>query len=250
MRRRILSPNPHRLRLRAAGAGLLGVSALGLSGCQSITADGPDAAQVRFVDASTDAPALDLYLNANGVAYNLSFGTVTSYVAAGPGEYHISANRANTGQALVNAKAALGATRQYTAVISNSVDNLQENVYPDAHAPAPAGTLAVRVLNAAASMGPVDVYLLPSGGSAAGSTPLARDLGYPGDGGYIDVPANGSYSVEVVPAGVAPAAGNGGLLSGVSVKGSSEAVRTVVLGDAPTGSKGLNGFVLEDFDTP
>ena len=229
---------------------MLCLAALGLSGCGSITADSPDAAQVRFVDASADAPALDLYLNTNGAAYNLSFGTVTSYVAAGPGEYRISANRANTTQALVNAKATLGATRQYTAVVSNSLGNLQETVYPDAHAPAPAGMLAVRVLNAAAGGGPVDVYLVPTNGVTAALAPLVRGLGYTGNGGYVDVPANASYSVEVVPGGMVPAAANGGLLSGVSVSGSSGAVRTVVLGDAQPGSKGMNGFVLEDFDTP
>ena len=250
MLRRVSCSNPGYFPSRVAAAGALCVAALGLSGCQSITADSPDAAQVRFVDASLDAPALDLYLNTSGAAYNLSFGTVTSYVAAGPGEYRISANRANTTQALVNAKASLGATRQYTAVVSNTVGNLQETIYPDAHAPAPAGMLAVRVLNAAATAGPVDVYLVPAGGSAAASTPLVRNLGYTGNGGYVDVPGGGSYAVEVVPAGTAPGAGNGALLSGVSVTGSSGAVRTVVLGDAQAGSKGLNGFVLEDFDTP
>ena len=232
----------------------IAVSLLGsllLTGCQSITADSADAAQVRFVDASVDAPALDLYLNGNGAAYNLSFATVTSYLPVGPGEYHITANRGGSAQALVNTRTTLGVARQYTAVVSNTLGNLQETIYPDASAPAPAGMLAVRLLHVAAAVGPLDVYLVPSAGALAGSSPVVRGLAYEGSGGYFYVPAGGSYTVAVQPAGVAPGPASGGLLSGVSVSGISGAVRTVVIGDAPTGSaKTLSGLVLDDFDTP
>ncbi len=243
--------SPHPFPLRALAAGGLCVAALGMSGCQSITADSAESAQVRFVDMSVDAPALDLYLNGNGAAYNLSFGTVTSYVAVSPGEYHINANRGSTAQALVNTRAALGGTRQYTAVVSSALGSLQETVYPDANAPAPAGMEAVRVLHAAADAGPIDVYLVPSTGSGTASTSLVRDLSYTGGGSYIDVPAAASYAVAVVPAGVTLAAANGGLLNGVSVNGASGAVRTIVLSETPQRSgKGLYGLVLNDFDTP
>ena len=232
-------------------ASVLLAGALGLSGCQSITADSLNAAQVRFVDASVDAPALDFYLNGGGSAYNLSFGTVTSYVAAGTGESRISANRANTAQTLASARASLVGTRQYTAVVSNTLGSLQETIYPDANAPAPAGMISIRILNEAAGLGPVDVYLVPNSGSLTTTAPLVRDLGYTGNGGYLDVPAGASYSVTVLAAGAATSSANGGLTSGVSVNGPSGAVRTVVLSDAQIATgKRLDGLVLDDFETP
>lgn len=242
-------PTPQRLRF--AGTAALCAVALGLTGCQSITADSPDAAQIRVVDTSTDAPGLDLYLNGNGTAYNLGFATATSYIPVTPGEYRISANRANTSQALVTARATLGGTRQYTALVSNTLNNLQETVYPDMNAPAPPGMISVRVLHAASGMGSVDVYLVPIAGSLATTAPLVRDLGYAGGGAYVNLPANTAYTVAAVPTGVHPAtAGASTTLSNVSVSGGSGAVRTVVISDAQLGGKGLYGFVLKDFDTP
>ena len=248
---RSFNPAHRSTRLRFAGVCGLCLTALGLTGCQSITADSAEAAQVRFVDTSVDAPGLDVYLNGSGTAYNLSFATVTSYIPVMPGEYRISANRANTAQALVTAKAALGGTRQYTAVVSNALGSLQETVYPDANVPAPAGMISVRVLHAAAGVGALDVYLVPGSGSLATTAPLVRGLGYTGGGAYVTVPAGAAYTVVALAAGVSPAlAGAGGVLSGVSVAGAAGAVRTVVISDAQGASKGLYGFVLKDFDTP
>ena len=241
--------NSQRILFRVASGAALWITVGALLGCQSITADSAEAAQVRFVDTSVDAPGLDVYLNGSGTAYNLSFATVTSYIPVSPGEYRISANRANTGQALVTARAALGDTRQYTAVVSSSLGSLQETVYPDASAPAPAGMISLRVLHAAAGAGPLDVYLVPSAGTLATAAPSARGLGYTGGTAYLNVAASSAYTVLALPAGTPPA-GAVTLLSGVTVSGNAGAVRTVVISDAPGGGKGLYGFVLKDFDTP
>ncbi|MGI4829364.1 MAG: DUF4397 domain-containing protein [Janthinobacterium lividum] len=248
---RVAMPTSPSSRLRLAGMVGLCLASLGLTGCQNITADSPEAAQIRLVDTSTDAPGLDVYLNGSGTAYNLGFATVTSYIPVTPGEYRISANRANTTQALVTARGSLGGTRQYTAVVSNTLNSLQETIYPDANAAAPAGMIAVRVLHAASGVGPIDVYLVPIAGTLANTAPLVRGLGYTGGGVYVNLPANTAYTVSAVPAGVHPAlAGPSVALSDVSVSGASGSVRTVVISDAQGNSKGLYGFVLKDFDTP
>ena len=238
-----------RRSIRLAGGGVLIFAAFAMTGCGGITADGVAAAQVRFVDTSGDAPAMDLYLDGSGAAYGLSFGTVTSYIPVSPGEVKLSAHRANTAQALVSAKTELAGTRQYTAVVSNMLGGLEETVYPDANGPAPAGNLAVRVLNEDAASGPLDVYLVQTASALSGAAPVVRELGYTASSGYVDVPA-ANYVVAVVSAGVLPNAANA-VLHGISVNGGSGAVRTLVLSGAPLGGgKGVTGFVLEDADTP
>ena len=237
--------------LQITGALSSCIIAMGLAGCGSISSNSVDAAQVRFVNATGDAPAVDLYVNGVGAAYNLSSGTVTSYVAVSPGEYRISANRTNSSQVLVNAHATLGQTRQYTAVLSGGLSNLQTVIYPDANTSVPAGMLSVRVLNEAATMGPVDVYLVAGAGSISAATPTVRELGVAASTGYENLPAEKSYSVAVVPAGGPATPGDSALLPGVSLSGGSGAVRTLVISDAVgSKSKSLTGFVLNDFDTP
>ena len=190
-----------------------------------------------------------MYLDNNGAAYNLSFGTVTSYVSLSPGEYKLSAHRGGTGQALVSGQAVLGASRQYTAIVSNTLGNLQETVFADANTPAPPGMIAVRVINEAALGGPVDVYLVPPGGTPSTASPLVRDLGFGSAGAYEHVPADKTYTVVIVPSGNAfrKAAG----LGNVTVSGASGAVRTVIISDNPSkSSKAAMALVLSDYDTP
>ena len=224
------------------------MSLLAFTGCGSLTAASSESAQIRFVHVSAEAPPIDVYLNGTGAAYNLSFGTVTSYLPLNPGEASLAVRRAGTSQTLVEDLVALTNTRQYTAVVTNRLGNLQEAVYPDAMAPAPAGTVAVRVLHEAVGAGPLDVYLLPGGSSALFSSPAIRSLGFGGSEGYVNLPSSKTYTVAVLPAGSAPALAAGAVLSDVSVSGGSGSVRTVIVTDAPGRSKGLRGLVLDDLD--
>ncbi len=238
-------PQRRQSLLRIAACG----TALGAAGCQGITPDSPEAAQVRFVQVSPEAPALDMYFDNNGAAYNLSFGTVTSYVSLRPGEYRLSAHRGGTGQALVSGQAVLGVAKQYTAIVSNTLGSLQETVVPDTNTPAPPGTVAVRVLNEAALGGPADVYLVPSGGSPATANLLVRDLPFGSAGTYEHLPADKTYTVVVVPAGGPTRRANG--LGTLTLTGASGAVRTVIVADLPSkANKAFTALVLNDYDAP
>jgi hypothetical protein len=241
--------NVGRASVRLLSGVALVCAPLGLSGCQSIVANTPDAAEVRFVDTSLDAPAVDVYVNGTGVAFNLGYATFSSYVPVTPGSSQISATKANTGQTLVAAHAALAGAHQYTAVVSNRLGSLEENIYPDVAPAVVPGTLSVRVLDAAEA-GAVDVYLLPPPGGGQ-ATAIAKNLGYPGDAGYEHIPAGVSYTVLAVPAGAAPTTANALAGSGVTVSGAPGAARTVVLSEAQRGeAKRMYAFVLDDFETP
>lgn len=241
---------PRQMLVRAAAGAVLCGTVLGLSGCQIIAANTPDAALVRFVDTSVDAPALDVYVNGTGVAYNLGYATFSSYVPVSPGTREISANRVNTGQALINAHATLAGARQYTAVVSNRLGSLQENIYPDIPPAQVPGMISVRLLNAA-DTGPLDVYLVPGSSSLASSSPVVSNLPYTGEAGYVHLAAGTSYLVIAVPAGASPTAASAVTVSGITLSGSAGAVRTVVLSEAQKpGGKTVYGFVLDDSETP
>ncbi len=214
----------------------VGIAALAvglLAGCQGIEMSSPG---LRVIDASPDAGVIDAYQNNTGFAYNLGPGTVTSYVPMSPGTYTLTAEKGGTRQALAASTVVLAGGRQYTAVISNFAAGLQQTVLLDQNTPAPAGQMAVRVVQDATRSGAVDVYLVPKSGHLAGSTPLAVNLAFGANSGYLLVPA-GTYAIDVVPVGTTLASNTVTLLSGAQTEFASGSVHTVVLIDQETLTK-------------
>src|SRR5215468_7424158 len=149
------------LRLRAGkaacSAALIAMGAL-LSGCQGIV-NSPTASQVRIINASPDAPGLDIYQNNVAIAYNLGFGTITSYVPIDPGTYTTTANSAGTKQVLSSNKATFVTATQYTILIGNVSASLQQLTLKDQSQPAPSGQISLRFIDQATRVNGLDAYL-------------------------------------------------------------------------------------------
>ena len=236
-------------RLTLAACALAG-SLLTLTGCQSITVNASHLAELRVVDASVDAGALDIYQNGVGLAYNVGFGTASSYIPSQPAGYTIAADRTGTRTMLVSAGATLYPGRQYTAIIGNTLANLQEVIIQDQSTPAPSGQTAVRILNWATKVGNVDIYLVPSGATLVNTNAFATNVSFTGNSGYINFPA-GSYAVAVVPTGTAPSASTTTLFSSSQQYYATGTVHTVVLIDQQvTTSPAVNAIIMDDFDPP
>jgi hypothetical protein len=212
---------------RTARLGLLTLALAVLAGCQSISMNSPE---LRVIDASADAGVLDSYQNNTGLAYNLSFGTMTSYVPMSPGSYTLTADRAGTRQTLVSTNTTLAAGKQYTAIIGNNLASLQQTVLLDQSQPAPAGEIALRFVQQATRSGAVDVYLVPRNGRSANTSPIAINLSFGANSGYLSVPA-GTYAIAIVPAGTTLVSSTVTLLSGAQIDYASGSVRTIVLID-------------------
>ena len=242
--------HPAKAAVRTSVLGALGLLLAGLPGCQSIDVGTSNMAQVRIIDASPDAPGLDIYQNNSAVAYNLGFGTVTSYIPLAPGAYTISANSAGTKQALISAKQTLTAGRQYTAIIGNVAASLQETILTDQISPAPTGQISVRVIDQATRVGAVDLYLIPSSGKLTTTSPFLTNINFNSNSGYINIPA-GTYAIAVVPTGTVPISTTVTLLTGAQLGYSAGSVRTVVLIDQQiVTSPGVQAIVADDYDSP
>jgi hypothetical protein len=240
-------------RRRAVFAAML-LAALALSGCQGITIT---SAQLRVIDASPDAGTIDSYQNSSALAYNLGFGTMTSYIPMSPGVYNLAAEKAGTRQTLVANNETFAANRQYTEIIGAGLANLQQTFLVDQSTPAPPGRIAVRFINQTTRPGAVDVYLFPQTialGKGSSLSPMAVNLGFGANSGYIDLP-EGTYGLYVVPTGTVLASSTVTLLSGAQLAYASGAVRTIVLIDQETpGSQhaaltpGVQAIVADDAD--
>ena len=209
----------------------LTVAALALTGCgiQPVS-------QVRVINVSPDAPALDIRPNlaqssaasAQTGVYNISFGTVSSYMPVAPGVYTHVAYTAGTQQQLATVQGKLLSGTQYTLLTSNIAANLQMTLLHDRATPAPPGQVALRFLDQATRSGAVDIYLQPAGASIAGLTPVAAGVTFGHNTGYINAPA-GTYSIVVVPAGTAISAAPAFTASEVNYP--AGAARTILLVD-------------------
>jgi hypothetical protein len=229
------------------------VAAAALSGCQSMSMN---SAQIRVVDASPDAGTIDSYQDSSAIAYNLNHGTVTSYVPIPPGTSNFGIDKAGTRQTLATTRDALAPGKQYTAIVTGSLANLQQTILSDQSTPAPSGQIALRFLNESIRPAALDVYLVPLQSRLSSLSPITANLAPGLNEGYFQVPV-GTYAVDVLPAGTPPTSSASTLLSGAQVEYASGSVRTIVLIDrqAATASAelhtpALQALVADDADGP
>jgi hypothetical protein len=214
----------------AARAAALATLAAVLTGCQGMSGVQP-VSQVRVIDASPDAPAIDIHQNFATGLYNIGFGTVSSYIPIAPGAYTHTAYIAGTRQRLATVQASFVDGGQYTVLTGNTAAALQMSILRDQSTPAPPGQVALRVLNQTTGPGEFDLYLLPAGSPVTALIPLAPHTSFGANTGYINAPS-GTYSLLAFPTGSVPAETRPAF-NGAQASYPSGAVRTLVLIDQP-----------------
>ena len=221
-----MRPGTHIVTRLAAVAGI----AAALTGCQGMSRVQP-VSQVRVIDASPDAPAIDIRQNSATNLYNVGFGTVSSYIPVAPGAYTHAAFTAGTGQQLAAVKASFLNGGQYTVLTGNTAASLQMSVLRDRSTPAPAGQVALRVVSQTTRPAAFDLYLLPAGSPMTALVPLATHATFGANTGYINAPS-GTYSLVAFSAGSSPSTSRP-IYNGAQASYPSGAVRTLVLIDQP-----------------
>lgn len=245
----ITSPLTIGFTKRACSFAALTLLLFTLPGCQSITGNA-NVAELRIVDASPDAPGLDAYQGTNILAYNLGLGTITSYVSTTPGTYTLSVDSAGTQQRLVAAQATLLNGGQYTVLVGNYLNSLQEVILKDQSTPAPSGQINVRFLDQSTRAGALDIYLVPSGSTLATIKPVMTNITFNVNSGYFNIPT-GSYTLVALPTGTVPTATTTSLYTGPSVTYSSGAARTFILVDQQLiTTPGIQVVTGDDYDSP
>ncbi len=230
---------------------MLGVSALLvlLSGCQSVTGS-PVLSQVRLIDTSPDAPGLDAYQGTAVLAYNLGLGTLTSYVPITPGLYNISADQAGTHSQLITAPGTFAANAQYTVLIGNYANALQELILQDQSTASPLGQVNLRFIDQSVRSGALDLYLVPSGATVVTQRPVVTGVSFNTNTGYVSIPA-GTYTLVALPTGATPTASGSTLYTGAAVVYVTGSASTIVLIDPQlTTTPGVQIVTAADYQPP
>jgi hypothetical protein len=171
-----------------------------------------DQGVLRVAHLSPSTGAVDMYVSGPGlpltrVASDVTYRTLSTYLAATPGVYTLEARPAGAAPSTppaLTAAVAVGPRSAQTAAFVDVGPNStpQAEVLDDGTALAPAGKAYVRVVSAAAGVGPLDVV-------ARGGGSLAQGLFYGSGSSYAEVDAktwtmdvrtaNGESAVATVP---------------------------------------------------
>jgi hypothetical protein len=237
----------HSFTIRALCGAVAGICLGLLSGCQGM-ATASNRPQVRMIDVSPDAPEIDIYQDTSALAYKLSFGTITSYVPLDAGPSTTMSTISGTRQALTRSRTAFAAGGQYTVLIGNFSDNMQQTVLQDQGKPAAPGRAALRLIHQAIRSGMVDIYLVPAGQTIAETRPVITGSSFGDNTGYLDLPA-GTYALVVEPAGAVPLEDSDAMYVGAQVSYPSGSASTLVLSDRPQANRepGMQVIVAPDY---
>ena len=238
-----------RLNGRSLASLLAFSTLLALLGCQSLPGT-PASSQVRLLDASPDIPGLDAYQGTAILAYNLGVGSITSYVAITPGTYNITADQAGTHSHLITATGTFAAEAQYTVLIGNYSNALQELILKDQSTASPLGQVNLRFVDQSVRAGGLDLYLVPSGSTVVTQKPVVTDVSFNTNSGYFSVPA-GTYTLVALPTGATPTASGNTFYTGAAVAYVTGSASTIVLIDPQrTTTPGVQIVTAEDYRPP
>ncbi len=234
---------------QALKARTLALAALSLfaTGCSST-----NITQVRVINALSDSPALDVYINTTQITASLAFPQVQpgppDYRGAPSGTVMLEAfNAGTTSNPILNTGTSLtlNGTTQYTLVLDGYYNSAGVVAITDNNTIPTSGNVEFRIINAStrAPKGGVDVYIVPPNTDITKYTPQISALSNGQGSNYqsLTYTADG-YSVIVTA--------NGGKtpLVNQSLARPSASITTLVLVDNPGGNNGMSQtpVVLDD----
>jgi hypothetical protein len=249
-------------RLLKALPPVLSVVALCVLGFFITSCGSGNQAQIRFVNAISDAGQLDIDFNSNKYFTDIAFPDFqpsSGYTAVPAGSDTIEGfATGTTTEAFENSNVNLNAGTEYTVVATGFVTSTSSVVImnpADTNTEPANGTVNFRLIDASPSEGAVDIYIYPQlpGGGTEPITPPATipSLNYQSTSSYVPLPYNstggGVYIMYVCTAGSTTPIFSDNLGSiGSASEGS---IRTIVLIDNTQGTGiASNPIILDDLN--
>lgn len=201
-----------------------------------------DQARVRVVHASTDAPAVDIYVNGGKAFESMPFRGFTDYTPLPPGSIMVEVKLAGTDTTVITDTYDLAAGLDYTVMAIGRVGNgsLRLLALGDNLNDPGAGMASVRVVHAASTAPAVDVYLSAPYAPLGSLSPALTSVPFVASSQHIAVPM-GLYHGRVTVAGTETVAIDTG-----EVRLTEGQIRTIVALDPTTDEGGFEVLVLAD----
>ncbi|MFO1253739.1 MAG: DUF4397 domain-containing protein [Inhella sp.] len=195
-------PLPRTLNRRQLlqGSALLMGSA-GLSACGGGGSSGGGNARLRLLNLSTDLGSLDLYTGDTARQTGVAAAALSPYVELGAATYTLKLRRAGGATDLLTGDRTLAKDEAYTAVVWGRESQLTVVTLSESEklSELASGKTLVRVYNASADLGSVNVYLTSAAADLDASSPSHASLGAGQLSGYVSL-GTGSYRLRITGA--------------------------------------------------
>jgi len=168
--------------------------ALTLAACGK-SSSGGGSTNIRVMNAIPDAPAISLTLDTTSVVTNLPFQGLTQYIGVDSGnrEFKVSANGGASNA--IDTTLGIAGNTNYTYIVYNPVASAAGLLLSDSTFATPnSGTFGFRVINVAAGVGLVDLYLAPPGTDINSTSPTVASVPV---GGISAVTAPNAATLEL-----------------------------------------------------
>ncbi|MBI3474644.1 MAG: DUF4397 domain-containing protein [Acidobacteria bacterium] len=198
--------------------------------------------RLRVVHASPDAPNVDVLVDGKAVVTNAAYETASAYLTVGSGTRHVEVRATGGTTDVIDAKPVFSANGDYTLLAVNTLANIEPLLLTDNNTAPAAGQVKLRLVHAAPSAGPVDIYVEAPGTDITTVTPTLTNVPFKGVSDYLSVAA-GSYEVFITPTGSKTIAIDSGALTLTAGQ-----IRTAVALDKQNGGTPLTAIVLSDLN--
>lgn len=160
-----------------------------------------DKTNLRIMNATPDQTSITVMLDGTSFASSIVYGSASSYAETKAGSRHFQVEPASSTTVFLDQTVNLAGGTSSTAIVANNSSTSSAIMLTDDNvASTTTGNMKLRIVNAAPTLGTVDVYVLPSGTSINNATPAINSLGFESSSDYLNMPA-GTYSIVFTPHG-------------------------------------------------
>jgi hypothetical protein len=171
-----------------------------LTGC-SKTGRSSSTAQLRILNAFSEAAALDVGVAATSVATGLPFQGLTQYTSISSGTPMFTARVSGATTTLISTTYNVSSSGKYTYIVYGPLTGVGAILANDSFNDPGNGFFSLRVVNAAAGAGPVDLYLTAPGADLTSSAPNVGNIAYGVTSVFTAISTSASFEIRVTPAG-------------------------------------------------
>ena len=228
--------------LRRAGAFVCLIAVtLSMSNCGSSSSSSSNT-QLRVLQASPDeTTTLSVLLDGSTTFSNLALDTPTNYSSVNSGSRHLQVEPSNSSTPAIDETVTFNSSTNYTLITANFATSLTPIFLTDNQTAPASGDFQLRLVNAAPSAGPVDIYVVAPGTPAGSVPPTVTSLPFTSATSYQSLSA-GTYDIIFTQTGF-PGVPYVQMSSVAFAAGQN---RTVVL--APNANAGYTAVTLNDLN--
>jgi hypothetical protein len=175
------------------------IVSLTLTGC-SKSGSSSGSAQLRILNAFSEAPALNVTVASNPVASGLPFQGLTQYMNIDSGTPMFTVGVTGASTTLINTTYNVGSA-SYTYVIFGPLTGVGAILGNDAFNDPGSGFFSVRIVNAAPGLSAIDVYLTAPGADISSSAPSLGNVSYGVTSAFVPIATGASFEIRVTPTG-------------------------------------------------